>query len=171
MSQAPAPQLYATDRPRALRDALGCFGTGVTVVTTTETGGEPVGLTINSFSAVSLDPALILFCLGGRANSLPVFLARDYFAVNVLSLEQERLSSRFARAGGDKWSDLTFTRGLGGCPLLPGSVATFECRRKFDYPGGDHVILVGEIERYEWHAAREPLLFLRGAYGGFRADL
>jgi len=171
LSQVPASQLHATERRRALRDALGCFATGVTVVTTVEKGGDPVGLTINSFSAVSLEPALVLFCLGERANSLPVFLAAEFFAVNILSLEQERLSSRFARAGGDKWSDLSFSRGLGGCPLLPGCVATFECRRKFSYPGGDHVILVGEVERYEWHATREPLLFLRGAYGGFRADL
>jgi flavin reductase (DIM6/NTAB) family NADH-FMN oxidoreductase RutF len=149
--------------PRQFRDALGHFATGVTVVTTRDAGGQPVGVTVNSFSSLSLDPPLILWSLAKKSYSLAAFEAADGFAVHVLASDQQALSDRFARAGADKFTDLPFGAGPGELPLLPRCAAVFQCRTEHRYDGGDHLILVGRVQRFSTED-RPPLLFYRGRY-------
>lgn len=153
---------------REFRNALGCFATGVTIVTTVDPGGEPVGLTVNSFNSVSLDPPLVLFSVGRHAYSLTVLLETEHFAVNVLRESQQALSDRFARAASDKWAGIDFRSGENGCPLLPGVLARLECHSRHAYMGGDHVIFVGEVERMTYDPDGVPLLYFRGGYRGIR---
>ena len=148
-----------------LREALGNFVTGVTVVTT-RNGGELHGLTANSFSSVSLDPPLVLFSLSRTADCFEAFRHTDYFAINVLRSDQEELSNRFATKDIDKWSGTGWRSGIGECPLLDGAIATFECRVTARHEGGDHVIHVGEVVRFGQCAEGDPLAFFRGRYAG-----
>ena len=150
--------------PREFRSALGCFPTGVTIITTIDPRGQCIGITANSFNSVSMDPPLILFSLARGAYSMRSFLSTDHFAVNVLSLEQAELSTRFAKASADKWAAIDFELWDSGCPILPGCAANFECRTEHTYDGGDHVIFVGRVERFSIYPDNEPLLFFRGAY-------
>ncbi len=148
---------------REFRAALGCFATGVTVITTCAPDGTLVGLTANSFNSVSLDPPMVLWSLARKAWSLPVFLEAHYWAVHVLASDQEALSNRFARAGEDKFAGLALETSPRGLPLLPDCTARFECRTAFHREGGDHVIFVGEVEAFE-RSERPPLVFLSGQY-------
>lgn len=153
------------------RSALGCFATGVTIVTAKGLGvGEYIGITVNSFASVSLDPPLVLFSLGKRNFSLKHFLSTRHFAVNVLSSKQRELGARFARSALDKWAGVEFELWQYDCPIFPGSIAAFECAIHHTYQGGDHVILVGHVEHMHCDPTAEPLLFLRGRYGHFQAD-
>ncbi len=149
---------------RAFRDALGCFPTGVTIVTAVGPRKEIIGFTANSFSSVSLDPPLVLFSLNRRAYSLKAFLSTQHFAVNVLREGQEELSDRFARALTEKWQGVEYIIWDSGCPILKDALACFECKIRHTYMGGDHVILVGEVERIIAEPDGEPLLFCRGRY-------
>lgn len=150
---------------RAFRNACGQFLTGVTIVTTKGEDGQPVGVTANSFSSVSLDPPLILVCLDKRLVSLPSFLNSKGHAVHVLALEQEEISSRFATRGADKFSGLSHESGLYDAPILPNALVAFECRTHSIVEAGDHVILIGEVERYQTQETeRPPLGYLRGKY-------
>ena len=133
--------------PRAFRDAAGQFATGVTVITTVDGGGVPVGFTANSFTSVSLDPPMILFCLGKTSESLPAFAAAAGFAVHILSARQLEVSIRFASKGIDRFEGLDWTPGVHGVPVIDGSLAVFECSSTHAYDGGDHVIFVGTVER------------------------
>ena len=149
---------------RAFRAALSSFATGVTVVTARGPDGAPVGVTVNSFSSVSLDPPLVLWSLDRRALSLPVFEAAGHFAVHVLSAEQAHLSDRFAtRGASDKFEGVDWSEGIGGVPLLPGIAARFECRRHAAHDGGDHRIYLGRVLRFE-NNGDATLAFQRGAY-------
>ncbi|SDG78616.1 flavin reductase family protein [Roseospirillum parvum] len=148
---------------RAFRSALGLFATGVTVVTTGDGGGRTAGMTVNSFSSVSLDPPLILWCLGKGSPSQPVFEAAGHFAVNVLAAGQEALSTQFARPG-DKFAGVDWRPGRFGDPLIEGAIATFECRTTARHDAGDHLILVGQVAHFD-HRDGEPLLFFGGRYG------
>ncbi|MDQ0315264.1 flavin reductase [Amorphus orientalis] len=151
--------------PRALRRTLGQFATGVTVITAMDPqDGTVVGMTANSFSSVSLDPPLILWSIVREAKSLPVFMRATHFAVNVLSKEQLDQSNRFARPGADKFEDIEWSSGLGGAPVLPGTAAVFECARHVEHDGGDHLIMIGRVERFARYD-REGLVFARGRYG------
>lgn len=153
---------------RDFRDALGCFATGVTIVTTRGlAAGDYIGVTANSFASVSLDPPLVLFSLGRQARSLEAFLACRHFAVNVLSREQLALSQRFARASTDKWAGIEHELWEFDCPIFPGCVASFECGKDRVYEGGDHAIFIGHVEHMSFDPEAEPLLFLKGRYGGF----
>jgi 3-hydroxy-9,10-secoandrosta-1,3,5(10)-triene-9,17-dione monooxygenase reductase component len=157
----PAP-FKSASRARQFRDALGTFATGVTIVTT-RSATEDIGLTANSFNSVSLDPPMVLWSLSKKAKSLPAFMQSDYFAVHVLSVAQEDLSTRFATAGADKFAGLEIERGPADLPLLPGCSARFQCRTAFRHEGGDHVILVGEVvsfDHFEW----APLVYHAGRY-------
>jgi 3-hydroxy-9,10-secoandrosta-1,3,5(10)-triene-9,17-dione monooxygenase reductase component len=147
------------------RSALGCFPTGVCVVTALARDGSRAGLTINSFSSVSLDPPMVLWSLSRQASSAPAFRDAEYFAINLLASEDQPLSSHFARSGADKFAAFAdrFTVGLGGVPVLKGALATFECHSRHRYYGGDHIILIGVVERYV-HGDSPPLLFHRGRY-------
>ena len=152
---------------RDFRSALGCFPTGVCLVTTLGPGGKPEGLTINSFSSVSLDPPMVLWSLARGASCAPVFRDAEYFAVNVLASADGALASHFARSLPDKFAAYSrrFAAGLGGAPLLQGATAIFECHTRHRNYGGDHIILIGAVERYSWGEAT-PLLFHRGRYAG-----
>ncbi len=148
---------------KALRQALGAFATGVTVVTTCDAQGQRHGLTVNSFASVSLDPPLILWSQSHSAPSHPVFRQAPHFVVNVLAHDQAHLSARFARGGQDKFNSLAVSTGLGGCPVLTGCVAHFECSLVREVAGGDHTIFIGQVERFERND-REPLIFANGRF-------
>ena len=150
-------------RTRQFRAALGSFATGVTIVTTRNRAGEDIGLTANSFNSVSLDPPMVLWSLARKSLSLPAFLESGYFAVHVLAASQEDLSVTFATRGADKFAGLALGRGAGDIPLIPGCSALFQCKTAFNYEGGDHVILVGEVQEFE-HFERAPLVFHSGRY-------
>jgi flavin reductase (DIM6/NTAB) family NADH-FMN oxidoreductase RutF len=147
---------------RALRDAFGCFMTGVTVVTTLQ-DGKPLGFTANSFSSVSLDPPLLLVSIANRSVNLSAFANGKGFAVNVLSEGQKDLSSRFARPVDDRFADLYWRHGPAGNPVLAGVSAWFDCTLDQAVQAGDHTILIGRIEGFE--AGDAPGLgYYRGAY-------
>lgn len=146
---------------RELRDALGRFATGVTVVTTMTPEG-PLGITANSFASVSLDPPLVLWSPARKSRRFPAFESASHFAIHVLSARQQALAERFAGPS-DAFAGLAYDAGLGGAPLLAGGVARFECRHAAGHDGGDHLIVVGEVLRIET-ADLPPLIFYRGAY-------
>ena len=148
----------------AFRRCLGCFATGVTIITTIGPDGELIGNTANSFNSLSLDPPLILWSLGQQAHSLKAYMSADHFAVNVLRKGQEHLSDQFATAKGNKWQAIDYELGQTGCPILPTSLAVFECKVASTYRGGDHVIFVGEVIKFDFDPQGTPLLFYRGKY-------
>lgn len=148
---------------REFREALGCFPTGVAVVTASDGVGGFVGVTANSFNSVSLDPPLVLWSLARTARSRDAFVEAGWFAINILSSTQVDLSARFASKGVDKFSGVKVLRGLGGVALLPGCAARFQCRTFAIYEGGDHEIFVGEVLDFDY-SGRPPLVFHRGAY-------
>lgn len=158
------PEYRSGSDTRTLRDALGCFATGVTVVTAFDTGGEPVGLTASSFTSVSLDPPLILVCIARTSGSLDALERADHFAVNVLHIGQQPTSNLFAVPGEDRFGQTPWTRDRHDAPVLPNALANFECRRHQVHDGGDHIILVGEVLRARFDPRRDPLLYFRGRY-------
>lgn len=149
---------------KALRSALGSYATGITVITARTAAGEAMGLTVNSFASVSLDPPLILWSLALSSPNIEAFKAIPYYAVNVLAEDQTEFSQRFASRLLDKFAGIPCCDGLGGAPLLPACGAWFECRNEAQYPGGDHLILVGHVERFAMNGNRAPLLYHAGAY-------
>ncbi|MCH2221613.1 MAG: flavin reductase family protein [Dechloromonas sp.] len=155
---------------RALRNALGRFATGVAVVTAIDPDGYPIGLTINSFSAVSLEPALVLWCLDNNSHSLAAFRKASHHAISILSADQENLSNRFATWPTDRFAGLPWHAGLGGAPLFPGCCASFEVVNETAHAGGDHTIFIGRVERFAETPGLAPLLFHAGRYGRLAAD-
>ena len=155
---------------KSLRSALGSYATGVAVVTARAPGGEAVGLTVNSFASVSLDPPLVLWSLALSSPNLEAFRNASHYAVNVLAVEQQDVSQRFASRLAEKFEGLETFPGLGDAPLLPDCCAWFECRNELRHPGGDHVILVGYVERFAVDPGRAPLLFYGGRYARLSAD-
>lgn len=155
------------DSQRAFREALGSFATGVTIATTVDDRGEPVGVTASSFNSVSLDPPLVLWSLAKNSLSRPAFANSGHFAVHVLTATQQELSNRFSRSGEDKFTGVEWNAGELGSPVLAEYAARFECRTRHQYEGGDHIIMVGEVIDFE---ARDetPLLFLGGRYAEHR---
>lgn len=149
---------------RILRNALGSFATGVTIVTTRNANGEDVGRTANSFSSVSLEPPMILWSLSKTSASLEDFRGSDHFAVHILSAGQNDLSTRFAGKQDDKFAGLDLDRGEGDIPLLKECSARFACRTAHQYEGGDHIIFVGEVIDFQ-HSPTPPLVFHAGQYG------
>lgn len=143
--------------------ALSCFATGVAVVTTLDADGEKAGMTISSFNSVSLDPPLVLWSIANDANSYSVFTDARYFAVNVLAMHQDELSSQFAQKGGDKFKGLKCRSGIEGVPLLPEYAACFECSTENIFDGGDHKIIVGRVLKLEDRES-DPLIFYRGRF-------
>lgn len=160
--------LSTTEKPSVsaaeLRAALGEFATGVTVVTTRDAEDRPVGLTVNSFSSVSLAPPLVLWSLSLHSLSLAAFRSCTHFAVNVLTAAQVDLARRFASRTRTRWEDVTWEAGAHGVPLLSGCAAFFECRRRQAYAEGDHVIFIGRVERCHREPGMAPLLFHGGRY-------
>jgi len=148
---------------RRLRDALGEYATGVAVITTRAADGQPVGVTINSFASVSLEPPLVLWSLGLQSPSLAAFESCSHYAINVLAADQVELSQRFSQSQGDRFAGIDETAGVGGTPILPGCCAWFECRNAMRHPGGDHLIFVGQVENLH-REDRPPLIFHGGRY-------
>ncbi|MBP2708260.1 flavin reductase family protein [Microbispora sp. RL4-1S] len=152
---------------RGLRDVLGRFATGVTVITTTavqDAGTRPVGMTVNSFASVSLDPPLILFCVSRVSRLHSIFASARTFAVNILGESQTRLSGQFARPGFDRFGQARTVRGRSGAPLLDGALATIECAVEKVIGAGDHDIVLGRVLVAEESGAGTPLIFYGGAY-------
>ncbi len=148
---------------RAFRDVLGHWATGVTVVTALDARGGDVGITVNSFTSVSIDPPLVLWCLGNQSATFDTFSRCSHFAVNVLSAAQRELALLFADRSVDKFASLRVERGAGGVALLPGCIARLQCVQRNMLAGGDHVILVGEVVAME-ASAGDALLFHRGRF-------
>jgi len=155
---APAPL-----DPRALRDAFGCFMTGVTVVTTHDAAGKPLGFTANSFSSVSLDPPLLLVSIANSSVNLASFASGGGFAVNILSETQKDISASFARPSEDRFASVYWRRGPVGSPLIAAVSAWFDCTLEQAIPAGDHTILIGRIGGFE-ATAHPGLGYHRGAY-------
>jgi flavin reductase (DIM6/NTAB) family NADH-FMN oxidoreductase RutF len=161
MTQTPDPAHLS---PRRLRDAFGCFATGVTVVTVFDAEGEPLGLTANSFTSVSLDPPLLLFCIDRKSRRAPAVQAAPTFAVNVLHAGQEALSGRFARSRSDGGFSGVAWETWGGAPALVDAMATFACSPYDVHDGGDHLVIIGRVERLRTEPAQDPLIFFQGRY-------
>ncbi|MFD1212769.1 flavin reductase [Arthrobacter sp. GCM10027362] len=153
----------AAPDPRAFRNALGQFATGVTVVTTRGADGRRTGLTANSFTSVSMDPPLVLWCPSRNAPSLADFNAASHFAINILAEDQKEISQQFARPAEDKFAGVGTSDGRNGVPVIDDAAATFECRTVARHEAGDHVIYVGEVEHYSANGGR-PLVFHAGKY-------
>lgn len=152
----------SNDDSRILRRCLGQFATGVTVMTGMAEG-VPFGMTVNSFSALSLDPALVLWSVRCESASLALFEQADHFGVSVLAVDQVSVSAKFATPGPSKFQEIDWTAGQSGVPLLHHVVAHLECRLTRTIEAGDHVILIGEVERYARYTG-EPLVFSQGRY-------
>ncbi|MBM3581568.1 MAG: flavin reductase family protein [Alphaproteobacteria bacterium] len=149
------------------RRALGQFATGVTVVTGVDPAtGHPEGMTVNAFTSLSLEPPLVLICLDRQARLASVFESAQHFAVNVLSVEQRHLSVAFSTTDGNRFRNVAWHAWARGVPILEGCVANLECVRTGCHDGGDHVIVVGQVERLLVDENCEPLLFARGSYRG-----
>jgi len=144
-----------------LRDTLGRFATGVTVVTTATADG-PLGITANSFASVSLEPPLVLWSPARRSSRYPAFEAASHFAIHILALDQRWLADRFARTG-DDFDGIEHSPGLGDAPLFVNCAARLECLHSAGHDGGDHLIVVGEVLRMQVNE-RPPLVFHRGTY-------
>ena len=149
--------------PRALRNALGTFVTGVTIVTTVSGEGTPIGLTCNTFSSVSLSPPLVLWSLSLRSPNLSNFLQAPHFAVNILAADQAAVAQRFAQPLANKFEGVAHRSGSCGVPLIDGAAAQLECRNETRYYSGDHVIFIGHVLHYTCSEA-VPLVFCRGRY-------
>lgn len=149
---------------RSFRTALGNFPTGITVVTA-QTPDGPIGMTVNSFSSVSLDPPLILWSPAKTSSRHDIFAGATHFAIHVLSAEQCELSDRFTR-GGRGFEDVDWETNPEGVPIIHGTLSRFECERASVYDGGDHSILLGRVLRAA-HRDGEPLCFARGSMGRF----
>jgi flavin reductase (DIM6/NTAB) family NADH-FMN oxidoreductase RutF len=165
-----APSAPDAERPEVspaqLREAMGHFATGVTVVTSVGPGGEPVGTTANAVSSLSLEPPLVLVCFDLKSVTLAAIRGHGAFAVNVLGHRQRSLSTNFAKRGMTAaWDGVTHHRGPTGSPRLANVIAVIECTVEHALPGGDHEIVVGRVQHVETSAEESaPLLFWRGAY-------
>ena len=164
MADEPTRHEYRSGHdPRTLRDALGCFATGVTVVTCLS-DGVPAGLTVNSFTSVSLDPPLLLVCIAKRATTAEALITASHFAINVLQTGQQPASIRFSTSDQDRFGATPWACGEAGAPILEESLGVFECERYAVYDGGDHHILVGRVVKASFDAGLDPLLYFRGRY-------
>ncbi|MBV6726788.1 flavin reductase family protein [Nocardioides daeguensis] len=153
---------------RRFRDTLGCFASGITVITTMS-GDEPVGMTCQSFASVSLDPPLITFIPARSSRAWPAIQRSGRFCVNVLAADQEHVSGQMATKGIDKFAGIDWTPARAtGSPVLAGALAHLDCTIHAVYEGGDHFIVVGKVEHLEAHpedaAVAEPLLYFKGRY-------
>ncbi len=152
------------DQSQAFREALGCFGTGVTVVTTTTERG-PRAITVNSFSSVSLDPPLVLWCLAKESNRFDAFKDRQHYSIHVMAQEQQEQALRFAHDGAD-FTHAEWSVDDAGRPQLANCLARFDCHLHACHEAGDHLILVGHVEKVMYRKG-QGLIFKRGQFGGF----
>ena len=167
---APTREYRTGSDQRTLRDALGCFATGVTVVTCLDPDGNPAGLTANSFTSVSLDPPLLLVCVHKQAASAPALTEAPHFAVNVLQTGQRPASIRFSTRDEDRFGATPWSAGEYGAPILKDSLGVFECEHYGVHDGGDHHILVGKVAKASFDPNVDPLLYFRGSYRRLHFD-
>lgn len=144
-----------------LRKSLGKFSTGVTIVTSIDGDGIPIGMTVNSFSSVSLDPALVLWCIDIKQPSYDAFMVAKGYAVNILSKDQSDLCYKFSSQNHDKFENVNWKKSENGFPLIENSLAWFDCKKWNYYSGGDHQILVGEVTSFN-SSDLKPLTFWNG---------
>lgn len=149
------------------RRVLGQFATGVTIITALD-GDEPVGVAANSFTSVSLDPPLVLFCVGRSSTTWPRIERARKFAVNILGEHQEEVSRLFATRGVDRFAQVDWHVGVGGSPVLADCIAYFDCEFWAEYDGGDHIIVVGSVLDFGVTHEAGPLVFYQGRYGAVR---
>ncbi|WP_366942596.1 flavin reductase family protein [uncultured Tateyamaria sp.] len=155
------------DSGRQLRDAFGKFATGITVITAPSADG-PISIVANSFSSVSLDPALVLWSVDRSARRFPYFEAADHYAIHVLAAEQQDLCTQVAR-NAHALNDTAHQLNADGVPLIDHCLARFECRRVAAHDAGDHVIIVGQVQRTQMRAGA-PLTFFGGGFGSIKQD-
>ena len=148
------------------RQVLGHFVTGVTVITAAN-DGEPVGLAVNSFTSVSLEPPLVAFCAGKTSTTWPLIRTAGRFCVNVLADDQEEVSRVFATKGADKFRGLGWRESHAGMPILADVLAWIDCTIEAEHDAGDHIIVVGRVVDLEVERDTRPLVFFRGGYGRF----
>ncbi|MFI0978808.1 flavin reductase family protein [Streptomyces sp. NPDC021093] len=148
-----------------MRTAMSAFCTGVALVTALGPDGRPVGMAVQSFSSVSLDPPLICFCPAHTSSTWPRIRAAGRFAVNILGHDQQSLCVRFAVTGGDKFAGVRWTPGAYGAPLIEGALATIECELGDVLDGGDHAVVLGRVTDLAVRREGEPLVYFRRGYG------
>jgi 3-hydroxy-9,10-secoandrosta-1,3,5(10)-triene-9,17-dione monooxygenase reductase component len=158
----PAETVLVPDDAR-FRSVLGHFATGVTIITAVD-DGEPVGMAANSFTSLSLDPPLILFCVAHESSTWPRIERAGTFAVNILGEGHEELSRLFATRGADRFGATPWHTGVSGAPVLEEAIGYVDCRFEAEYPGGDHKIIVGRVLDLDVREGARPLLFYRGGY-------
>ncbi len=163
------PLLQGNETPmtfdsREFRDALGCFATGVCVITGKPEGGEPFGMTVNSFASVSLDPPLILWSLQNNSDMFDTFENCHRWAVNILREDQQDLSGQYAVKGDHRLDEGHYQMSDNGIPIMPDTLVSLECEQEARHPGGDHVILVARVIDLARRNNGNPLLFCSGAY-------
>ncbi|MEI6557477.1 MAG: flavin reductase family protein [Rhodospirillaceae bacterium] len=159
--------------PRSFRNALGCFATGIAVVTVRPEGGDgPFGITVNSVASVSLEPPLVLFCLARASRHYQEVTACREFVLNILAEDQRDASSRFASpATQGQWREVAADLTAAGTPVLAGALAHLVCLRETVHDGGDHGIVVGRVVELDWRPEGRPLLYVRGRYGRLEEDV
>ena len=170
MAHSTSSEYRTGSDPRTLRDALGCFATGVTVVTCFDQDSQPFGITANSFTSVSLDPPLLLVNVHKCAASAPALTAASYFAVNVLQTGQQPASIRFSTRDEDRFGPNDWSPGEYGAPVLAESLGVFECERHAVHDGGDHHMVVGHVLKASFDQTLDPLLYFRGSYRRLHFD-
>lgn len=149
---------------RDFRNALGKFATGITVVTTKDNKGGLIGVTINSFASVSLDPPMVLFSLKNDSPLCDIFATSENFNIGILAADQEAASNLFAGPTDNKFDQIDWVEGANGVPLLTGTLANLECKRAAAYLGGDHTIFVGEVTKLDQSDKEDALLYFKGGY-------
>jgi flavin reductase (DIM6/NTAB) family NADH-FMN oxidoreductase RutF len=148
------------------RKIMGRFTTGVAIVTT-QHEGKPIGVTINTVTSVSLDPPLVLFCLGKRRVVFPAFFENPHCAIHILAAEQQELCRSFAHSSTHPWEKMTYEVSKSGCPLIPHSLGILQCRREHIYAGGDHDIFLNRVEDIHWEehpVEKTPLVYFKGNF-------
>jgi 3-hydroxy-9,10-secoandrosta-1,3,5(10)-triene-9,17-dione monooxygenase reductase component len=158
-------QIMSPD-PAAMRTVLGHFATGIAIITATD-GDQPVGMACNSFTSVSLEPQLVLFCAAKSSTTWPHIQTAQKWAANILTDEGEAICRLFAEKGADRFAHLAYTRGRSGAPLLDEAIAFVDCETVAEHDAGDHVIVVGNVIELGYASDAKPLLFYRGGYGRF----
>lgn len=161
-------EVESMDDMRAFRQCLGKFATGVAVVTCADDDGKPYGITANSFSSVSLEPKLILWNIAKVSNSLQAFLDAEWFAINILARDQRDLSAHFAKSDHTLFNSIKIDRSEQNVPLIPGTLACFECQTRQIHDCGDHHIIIGEVQQFVSDET-EPLLFFDGKYAALES--
>jgi flavin reductase (DIM6/NTAB) family NADH-FMN oxidoreductase RutF len=160
----PAPNNAVELHGKEFRRALGCFPTGVAIITTTSASGAPIGLTCNSFSSVSLDPPLVLWSLRQTSRMYAAFHCANTFAINVLAKDQQALAARFASSIENRFDAIAYSQGELMVPIVEACIARFECSMFARHEAGDHAVFIGQVHSFDSLPTQEPLVFHDGAY-------